>query len=228
MMVFGCRRCGAALTVAVSRVVLPVQANQKYGNRPGPLPPVLEPGTFAADPLPSGPPWRRWADLAAGEAGMLGWYAPRPSIPAGPAGRVLLVPGDVRGAVIDPALVGDRGCCGPGGGEPNLVCGTCGTLVGTRIDDCGLRQATWRNPAATSVTEDGPGPFPVLGWLELAAQRPGVPPCQPDGDWHPVWVAAAAAALAHLLAASGGEVRQPPLRAIYDRGRPWDYRFCIL
>jgi len=54
--VFGCRTGGAALTVPVSRVALPVHAHQKYRNGPGSLDPVLEPGTFAVDPLPCGPP----------------------------------------------------------------------------------------------------------------------------------------------------------------------------
>src|SRR5690349_8692424 len=106
MTVFGCRRCEATLTVPVSRVALPVHADQKYGNGPGSLPPALEPGTFAVNPLPSGPPWRRWTELAAGEAERLGWYAPRYSISTGPVGRVLLAPGDIRCAIVDPALAG--------------------------------------------------------------------------------------------------------------------------
>jgi hypothetical protein len=205
MTVFGCRTCDAVLTVAVSRVVLPVHANQKWGNGPGSLAPALEPGTFAMDPLPSGSPWRRWAELEAGEAEALGWYAPRFSISAGPAGQVLLAPGDVRGAVIDPALVGDSACCGLDGGDPNMVCITCGAAVAIRIDDCGLRQAIWLDPRSTHVIEDGPGPHPVLDWPDLIDQRPGIAPCEPSGGWHPMWAAAAASALAHVLAASGGE-----------------------
>ncbi len=204
MTVFGCGSCDAALTVAVSRVALPVHADQKYGNGPGSLTPALEPGTFAVNPLPSGSPWRRWAELEAGEAEALGWYAPRGSISAGPVGQVLLAPGDVHGAVIDPALVGDSGCCGLGGGEPNMVCATCGTPVAIRIDDCGLRQAIWLDPLTTRVIEDGPGPHSVLGWADLIDQRRGIPPYEPSGGWHPMWPAAAASALAHLLAASGG------------------------
>ena len=55
MTVFGCRSCDATLTVPVSRVALPVHADQKYGNGPGSLAPALEPGTFAVDPLPAFP-----------------------------------------------------------------------------------------------------------------------------------------------------------------------------
>ncbi|MBQ1023966.1 hypothetical protein [Micromonospora sp. C95] len=205
MTVFGCRSCDATLTVPLSRVALPVHADQKYGNGPGSLAPALEPGTFAVNPLPSGPPWRRWAELEAGEAETLGWYAPRFSISAGPVDRVLLAPGDVRGAVIDLARVGDSGCCGLDGGEPNMVCLTCGTPVAIRIDDCGLRQAIWLDPRTTRVIEDGPGPHPVLDWADLIDQRPGIPPSEPGGGWHPMWAATAASALAHLLAASGGD-----------------------
>ena len=172
---FGCRNCDARLTVPVSRVMLPVHADQKYGNGPGSLAPALEPGTFAVDPLPSGSPWRRWADLEAGQAEELGWYAPRFSISTGPVGRVLLAPGDVRGAVIDPVLVGDSACCGLDGGAPNMVCVTCGTPVAIRIDDCGRPQATWLDPVTTRVIEDGPGPHPVLDWSDLIDQRPDIP-----------------------------------------------------
>jgi hypothetical protein len=189
MTVFGCRSCDATLTVPVSRVALPVHADQKYGNGPGSLAPALEPGTFAVDPLPSGSPWRRWAELKAGEAEALGWYAPRFSISAGPVGRVLLAPGDVHGAVIDPARVGDSACCGLDGGEPNMVCVTCGTPVAIRIDDCGLRQATWLDPVTTRMIEDGPGPHPALDWADLIDRRPGIPPSEPGGGWDPMWAA---------------------------------------
>lgn len=239
MTVFGCRRCGATVTVAVSGVALPVHANQKYGNGPGSLPPALEPGTYAVNPLPSGSPWRRWADLDAGEAEALGWYAPTFSVSAGPVGWVLITPGDVRGAVVDPALVGDSACCGLDGGEPNMVCVTCGTPVAIRIDDCGLRQATWLDPRATRVIDDGPGPHPVLDWADLIDRRPDIPPSEPDGRWHPMWAAAAASALAHLLAASGGnpvmiadhrvaEIFQPTLDRLTGPAGPGPQRTLAL
>ncbi|WP_327011787.1 hypothetical protein [Dactylosporangium sp. NBC_01737] len=220
MTVLGCRTCGAALTAPVSRVALPVHTRQKYHNGPGSLDPVLEPGTYAVDPLPSGSPWRRWADLEAGEAEEHGWYAPRFSISDGPAGQVLLAPGDVRGAVIDPSLVGDSACCGLGGGKPNMVCVTCGTPVATRIDDCGRWQAVWLDPRTTSVIEIGPGPHPTLDWTDLIDQRPGIPPSTPDGNWHPIWEAAAASALAHLLAASGGDPILIPDHRVAEIFRP--------
>ncbi|MFJ8579464.1 hypothetical protein [Micromonospora sp. NPDC093277] len=239
MTVFGCRSCDATLTVPVSRVALPVHADQKYGNGPGSLAPALEPGTFAVNPLPSGSPWRRWAELEPGEAEALGWYAPRFRISAGPVGQVLLAPGDVRGAVIAPALVGGSACCGLDGGEPNMVCATCGTPVAIRIDDCGLRQAIWLDPLATRVIEDDPGPHPVLDWADLIDQRPGIPPSEPGGSWHPMWAAAAGSALAHLLAASGGdpiaipdhqvaEVFRPALDRLAGPGRTGPKRTLIL
>ncbi|GAA2710036.1 hypothetical protein Apa02nite_079770 [Actinoplanes palleronii] len=184
--------------------MLPVHANQKAGGAQGSLDPVLEPGTFAVDPLPLGPPRRRWDELGAGEAEALGWYAPRPGISGGPAGHVLLAPGDVHGAVIDLALVLDSRCCGVAGDVPNMVCAACRAPVAIRIDDCGLWQAVWLDPVATRVIEDGPGPYPVLGWTDLLAQRPGLAPSEPYGGWHPIWTAAVASALAHVLAASGG------------------------
>ncbi|BCY09139.1 hypothetical protein [Actinoplanes sp. L3-i22] len=193
MTIFGCRACGATLTVPLSRVAFPVHAYQKYGNGPGSLDPALEPGTFAVDPLPAGAPWRWSVESEDSEA--LG----------GSDAAVLLAPGDVRGAVVDPALVGDSGCCGLGGGPPNMVCVACGTPVATRIDDCGLRQAVWLASLATKVIEDGPGRAPEFGWTDLSDQWPGIAPIEPDGRWNPMWEAAAASALAHLLAVSGGD-----------------------
>jgi hypothetical protein len=212
--VFGCRTCGTALTVPMSEVALPVHAHQKYGNGPGSLDAVMEPGTYAVDPLPSGEPRRRWADLAEGEAEAHGWYAPRFSLSDGPAGWVLLAPGDLRGAVVDPALVSEYGCCGLDGTEPNMVCLTCRTPVALRIDDCGRRNAAWLDPRTTRVIDDGPSPHPPLDWTDLLDQRPGVAPTEPDGGWDPMWEAAVASTLAHLLAASGGDpIRIPDPRA---------------
>nr|WP_231859304.1 hypothetical protein [Actinoplanes missouriensis] len=201
-------------------MALPVHADQKYGNGPGSLAPALEPGTFAVDPLPSGSPWRRWKELESGQAESLGWYAPRFSISTGPVGRVLLVPGDVHGAVIDPALVGDSACCGLDGGEPNMACDTCGIPVAIRIDDCGLRQAIWLDPRTTRMLDNGPGPHPVLDWTELIDQRPGIPPSEPSGGWNPMWAAAAASALAHLLTASGGDPMAIPDPRVAEVFRP--------
>ncbi|MEU8816615.1 hypothetical protein [Actinoplanes sp. NPDC048796] len=213
MTVFGCRVCGSELTVPVSKVALPVHAHQKYGNGPGSLEAVLEPGTYAVDPLPFGEPWRRWEELGSGEAEALGWYAPTFGVSSGPSGRVLLAPGDARHAVIDPALVGDTACCGLDGREPNMVCVSCRTPVATRIDDCGLRHAVWLHPPATHVIQEGPGPHPALDWEELFDRRPGVPALEPEGHWNPMWEAAVASALAHLLAATGGDpIRIPDHR----------------
>ena len=220
MTVFGCRTCGTALSVPVSRVALPVHAHQKYGNGPGSLEPALEAGTFAVDPLPSGSPWRRWAELHVGEAEARGWYAPRVGLPAGPAGWVLLTPGDVRGAVIDPALASGYACCGLNGSEPNMVCVTCGTAVAIRVDDCGLRHAVWLDPRTTRVVADEPGPHPVLDWTGLLDHRAGVAPSEPDGGWHPMWHAATGSALAHLLAASGGDPILIPDRRVAELFQP--------
>jgi hypothetical protein len=204
MTVFGCRTCGSALTIPVSQVAFPVHAHQRYGNGPGALEPAMEPVTFAVDPLPSGDPSRPWAELEPGEAEARGWYAPRSRISDGPAGHVLLAPGDVRNAIVDPALASEFACCGLNSSTPNTVCLTCGTPVAIRIDDCGYRHALWLDPTATHVIEDGPGPMVRLDWMDLAGTRPGIPPSEPDGQWNPMWTAAVASALAHLLAASGG------------------------
>ncbi|GAA1617726.1 hypothetical protein [Actinoplanes couchii] len=220
MTVFGCRTCGTALTVPVSEVVLPAHASQQSTNGPGSLAPALEPGTFAVDPLPSGPPFRKWAELDPGEAESLGWYAPRLRVSDGPAGRVLLAPGDVRDTTLDPARAGEYGCCGLSGSEPNMLCTGCGSLVASRVDDCGYPQAVWLDPSATQVIESGRGPHPLLDWADLVDQCPGIPPTEPDGGWHPVWTATVAVALAHLLAGSGGGPIRYPDRQVAEILRP--------
>jgi hypothetical protein len=101
-----------------------------------------------------------------------------------------------------------------------MVCVTCGTPVATRIDDCGLWQKVWLDPRTTKVIEVGPGPHPALDWTDLIDQRPGIPPATPDGNWHPMWEAAAASVLAHLLAASGGDPIVIPDHRVADIFRP--------
>jgi hypothetical protein len=60
MTVFACTGCGATLTVPVSRVALPVHTLQWYSHAL--LGALVEPGTYAVNPEPFGPPWRRWAE----------------------------------------------------------------------------------------------------------------------------------------------------------------------
>jgi hypothetical protein len=71
--VFVCARCGAVLTAAGSRMALPVRAHHRYGHDL--LPALMEPGTYAVDPEPSGPPWRPWSEVGADEAEARGVFA---------------------------------------------------------------------------------------------------------------------------------------------------------
>lgn len=59
--VFACAGCGAVLTAPVSQIALPVHAHHSYGHEL--LPALMEPGTYAVDPEPSGPPWRPWSEI---------------------------------------------------------------------------------------------------------------------------------------------------------------------
>ena len=178
MTVFACAGCGAVLTVPVSQVALPVHAHQVYGNGCS-LGTLMEPGTFAVDPARHGP-----ASLQ------------------GVGGAIVLAPGDVHGAVLVLGL--DGFCCGQDGRDgPNLNCARCGRPVATRVDDCSLWQATWLDPNAVRRIDDA-GPPRIVDWATLIGQRPGTPPVLPTGWWEPMWTAAVAASLAHLVAASGG------------------------
>lgn len=215
MFVFVCSRCAAELTTPLSQVSLPVHARQVYGNG-AQMPVLMESGTFAVDPDPSGPPWRPWGDVEPVEAEARGIYAPLHSVPYGAPGAVVIAPGDIRGTRLIPEK-GGGSCCGLDGSEgPNMACQTCNLAVASRIDDCSRWQAVWLAPdAVRRLHIDAPEAEP-LSWEALLAERRSTPPLEPIGRWgsspgsihywywawSPQWEAAAGHALAHLLAAS--------------------------
>ncbi|MDK9497201.1 hypothetical protein QEZ40_001856 [Streptomyces katrae] len=218
MFVFVCAGCGAGLTVPLSQVELPVHAHQKYGNGIQ-LPVLMEPGTFAVEPEPWGPPWRRWEEVAPDEAAARGIHAPVHAVSDGPPGAVVIAPGDARGTVLVPEEGGGY-CCGLDWGDgPNMACEACGLPVASRIDDCSLWQAVWLAPDAVLrlpvATADDAGPA-VSSWAELLEETRATPPVEPIArwaavceldhwwSWSPRWEAAAGRALAHLLAAADG------------------------
>jgi hypothetical protein len=183
-------------------VALPEHVDQKYGHAL--LGPLMASGTYAINPDSFGPPWRSWAQVDPEEAEALGWYAPVYALSAGPRGAVVVAPGDVRGTVFIPERSGGY-CCGLDGRDgPNMACGRCGRPVATCIDDCSFWQAVWLDPREIDRVADDAGPPAVAGWAELRAERPGIPPVEPPGSWDPLWSAAVAAALARVLAVSGG------------------------
>ncbi|MFI0722818.1 hypothetical protein [Streptomyces sp. NPDC021224] len=212
MAVFGCAGCGAVLTAAVSRVALPVHLRDAHWETLHP--PLMEAGTYAVDPEPYGPPWRPGPEFGAEEAAARGLYAPVASVSDGPAGTVLLAPGDMRGT----GLIAGRTegyCLGINSGYgPNLGCLSCGLPVGGRDDDCGHWQLVRLLPQAV-VRLPGPPERRVLDWSELlvnGALWRGL------GGFEDI---PAGAALAHLVAASGGRpvrVRPGPVTDVLGRG----------
>lgn len=179
------------------------------------MPVLMEAGTFAVDPEPWGPPWRRWDEIDPAEAEARGIYAPVYALSDGAPGAVVIAPGDIRGTRLIPEKRGGA-CCGLDGADgPNMACLTCGSAVATRIDDCSLWQAVWLAPSAVrrllvDDTETTP-----LSWEELLEVEEATPPFEPIGtwggarlgvnhywSWSPRWEAAAGHALAHLLATS--------------------------
>jgi hypothetical protein len=194
--VFTCAGCGAELTVPLSRVALPVHCRQQYDHEL--LGVLMEPGTYAVDPEPFGPPWRPWSEIEDPEG--LGLYAPVFAVSDGPRGSVVVAPGDVRGMVF--LSRPDGYCIGLDGRDgPNLACERCGRPVATRMDDCSRWQAVWLDPRSVSSVASA---FRPVGWEALLAERPGLPPVEPAGYWSPVWEAAVGAALARVLAVSRG------------------------
>ncbi|MFE7705904.1 hypothetical protein ACFU6I_08900 [Streptomyces sp. NPDC057486] len=242
MFVFVCSGCDAELTAPLSQVALPVHAHQQYGNGLQ-LPVLMEPGTFAVEPEPWGPPWRRWEGIDPDEAAARGVYAPVHALSDGAPGAIVIAPGDTRGAVLIPEKRGGA-CCGLDGSDgPNMACEACGLPVASRIDDCSLWQAVWLAPDAVRCRPvEGVDAGP-LSWAELMAEGKGVSPFEPitpwgslsgashRWSWSPRWVAAAGWAFAHLLAASEGravavpdglaaEVFQRALDALLPAGPP--------
>ena len=242
MFVFACAGCGAELTTSLSQVTLPVHAHQKYGNGIQ-LPVLMEPGTFAVDPEPWGPPWRRWEEIPPDEAAVRGVYAPVYALSDGAPGAIVIAPGDTRGTVLIPEKRGGA-CCGLDGADgSNMACQACGLPVASRIDDCSLWQAVWLAPDAVRRLPVDGGDAAPLSWGELMAEGKGTPPFEPIANWgsrlgpsrwwswSPQWEAAAGRALAHLLAASEGrpvtvpdgliaEVFQRALDALLPAGPP--------
>lgn len=192
MTVFTCAGCGAVLTAPVTEVDLPAHAHQMWGHEL--LPALMEPGTCAVDPEPSGPPWRRWSEIGPEEAAARGVYAPVWALSDGPAGAIAVAPGDTRGMVLIPDRLGGL-CCGLDGRDgPNLACEQCKDPVATRVDDCGQWHVVWLQPTAVRGI---PG---AAGFVEPAS----VPPLDARGHWDPRWEAEVAVTLAHLVAASAG------------------------
>ncbi|MDT9690158.1 hypothetical protein Q5762_17795 [Streptomyces sp. P9(2023)] len=198
-----CAACDAVLSAPLSQVALPGHAHQTWGN--GVLLPVLmEPGTYAVEPEPYGPPWRTWSDVGEEEAAARGVFAPVHALSYGDRGAIVVAPGDTRGTVLIPERCGGY-CCGLDGGDgPNLACEQCGRAVATRVDDCSLWQAVWFAPHAVRRLGDDAPAGRDLGWEVLARPGWGAPPVDLSGVWSRRWEAVVGAGLAHLVAASGG------------------------
>ncbi|MEU1519424.1 hypothetical protein ABZ490_46125 [Streptomyces sp. NPDC005811] len=242
MFAFVCAGCGARLTIPLSQVALPTHARQKYGNGIQ-LPVLMESGTFAVDPEPWGPPWRRWENIDLDEAATRGIYAPVYALSEGMPGAIVIAPGDTRGTVLIPEKGGGY-CCGLDWGDgPNMACQACGLPVANRIDDCSLWQAVWLAPDAVRRVPVDNADTATLSWTELLVEGKSTPPVAPISrwgsplgldhwwSWSPQWEAAAGRALAHLLAASDGrpvtvphgliaEVFQRALDALLPAGPP--------
>ncbi|AQT74081.1 hypothetical protein B1K54_22700 [Streptomyces sp. fd1-xmd] len=202
MDVFVCAGCGTELTAPVSRVALPVHAH--YGAWEELHPPLMDPGTYALDPRPTGPPWRLWDDVGEDLAAEQGVYLPRYSVSFGSRDRAVIAPGDSRAMTL--ILEKCEGYCQgiDGRDGPNLACEGCGRAVATRMDDCGLWQAVWLEPDEVRRIPSGAPAVPVPGWDELDLASYAVPPVELDGSWSRRWEAAVPVALAHLVVACEG------------------------
>lgn len=105
-----------------------------------PCPPRMEPGTYAVDDAPFGPPY-----VPAGDG--------RCRVADGPRRTFVLAPTDVVRTVPvrDPAR--RNGCCGPDGMDgPNLECAGCRAQVATEVADCWTWQEVRLYPDAVRVS----------------------------------------------------------------------------
>ncbi|MER5207232.1 hypothetical protein [Streptomyces sp. NPDC002825] len=197
---FVCAGCGTELTAPVSRVALPVHTH--HGAWEELHPPLMEPATYAVEPRPTGPPWRRWEEVGAETAARQGVYVPVFGVSFGPRNRIVIAPGDSRSMTLIPDRC-EGHCQGVDGREgPNLACEGCGRAVATRWDDCGLWQAVWLEPDAVVRRSSGLPAGPPPGWDDLRRAEHRVPPVEPDGSWSRRWHVAVGVALAHLVVAA--------------------------
>ena len=163
--VYGVR---SQLTAPLSQVALPAHARQKYGNGIQ-LPVLMESGTFAVDPEPSGPPWRRWEEIDPDEAAARGIYAPVYALSDGAPGAIVIAPGDTRGTVLIPERAGGY-CCGLDGADgPNMACETCGLPVEQDRRLLALAGG-WPAPDAVHRLSVADTDAPPLSWAELTAE----------------------------------------------------------
>ncbi|MGW2275413.1 hypothetical protein [Streptomyces yangpuensis] len=199
---FVCAGCGTELTAPVSRVALP--DHTYYGAWERLHPPLMEPATYAVEPLPTGPPWRLWDDVGEEPAAGQGVYLPQYAVSFGSRDRVVIAPGDSRGMtlILEKCEGYCRGIDGRDG--PNLACGGCGRPVATRMDDCGLWQTVWLEPDEVRRVPSGAPAVPVPGWDELDLAACAVAPVELDGSWSHRWQAAVPVALARLVVACEG------------------------
>ncbi|MFG3356372.1 hypothetical protein ACGF0B_01800 [Streptomyces griseofuscus] len=190
--------CGVELTAPMCRVALPVHTH--HGGWEQLHPPLMEPATYAVEPIPTGPPWRWWQEIGADAAARQGVSAPVYSVSFGARNRIVIAPGDSRSMTLIPDKC-EGYCQGVDGrAGPDLACAGCGRAVVIRLDDCGMWQMVWLEPEAVVRRPSGlpAGPPPDWGDLERADHR--VPPVEPDGSWSRRWEAALGVALAHLVA----------------------------
>ncbi|MFJ5828919.1 hypothetical protein [Streptomyces sp. NPDC093089] len=201
MDLFACAGCGTELTAPVARVALPVHTH--FGGWEELHPPLMDPGTYAVEPRPTGPPWRLWEEVGEDEAACQGVYARVHRVSFGARNRIVVAPGDSRAMtlILDKCEGYCRGVDGRDG--PNLACEGCGRAVATRMDDCGMWQAVWLEPDAVVRRPSGLPAVPPPDWDDLARPDHRAPLFELDGSWSRRWEAALGVALAHLVAVTG-------------------------
>ncbi|MEV0743743.1 hypothetical protein AB0I75_00915 [Streptomyces sp. NPDC050273] len=214
MDVFVCAGCGTELTAPVLRVALPDHTH--HGAWEELHPPLMEPGTYAVDPLPTGPPWRLWEEVGEEAAARQGVYAQVYSVSFGARNRIVIAPGDSRSMTLIPERCEGycRGVDGRAG--PNLACEGCGRAVATRMDDCGMWQTVWLEPDAVVRRFAGLQAGPPPGWDDVKRAEHRVQPVEPDGSWSRRWEAAVGVALAHLLVVTGNSPVALPAGPVAD------------
>ena len=177
-------------------------------------PSQVEPGTYAVDPSPFGPPWEE----GDGDCSVLYRLFATGLTSCGPTGTYVPAPGEGRntGLMTEVCEFGCWGLLGLAG--PNTACGGCGVAVASRTDDCDQWQELRFYPDAVTpvrVPDDlrtSRDPYPRD---TSARYRLGTGPVDDPAGQAGAWSVVLHACAAKILARSDGgllfmEARERP------------------
>ena len=155
---FRCAGCGAALSVPVRLVDMPIAPHWSLLDHHHVNPTLLEPGTYAIDDGEHG------CDRV--------------------VGSFVLAPGDLRGVRFVHEQV-STGCWSLDGQRPCMACEGCGSFVASRTDDCHVAQDARFLPDMVTREACGEAPQGLPAPFTLVADWDESPPDTRRSGWVP-------------------------------------------